>query len=328
MNYPRIVSSIALALGLVSCASVQDAPTFPTQPVKLIVPYPQGNVADVFHRIMADKLAQMWGQPVTVENQPGMPGVVAAARANADGHTLLAHSISYAVDPGFYTNSTYDPDKVFTALAPVARQPFALVVSPSLGVKSVAELVSLAKNKPGQLKFGSLGVRSQIYLVAEQFKKQTGIDVANVSFKSLAEANAAVAKNEVAFWFPPVAGAVPGVKEGKLVVLAVTADKRAPMLPQAPTMAEAGIGNMEIAAWFGLWSPAGVAGGVANKIASDVAKAVEAPDVREKFAKAGAEVLQMSPRQFASFVREEIAVSRRQVKELGIQPTPYAPPKQ
>lgn len=327
MNLLRIASSVALALGLVSCASLQEAPKFPTQPVKVIVPYPKGNTADTFGRIMADKLAQMWGQPVTVENQPGTPGIMAVVKAKDDGHTLLTHSISYAVDAALYTNLPYDPDKDLVALAPFARQPFALVASPSLGVKSVADLVALAKSKPGQLKFGSLGTKTQVYFVAEQFKKQTGIDAVNVSYKSLVEANAAVAKGEVAFWFPPVAGALAGVKEGKLFALAVTSDQRSTMLPQVPTMAEAGVAKMESAAWFGFWAPANVPAGLANKIADDIAKAMDAPDVREKFAKAGAEPMRMSPRQFATFVRDETAASRRQTRELGIQPTPYVPAK-
>lgn len=327
MKHLHLVSAVVLALGLGACASLQEAPKYPTQPVKVIVPYPKGNTADTFGRIVADKLAQMWGQPVIIENQPGTPGIMAVVNAKADGHILLTHSISYAVDAALYTNLPYDPEKDLAGLAPFARQPFALVASPSLGVKSVADLVSLAKSKPGQLKFGSLGTRTQIYFVAEQFKKQTGIDVANVSYKSLIEANAAVAKGEVAFWFPPVAGALAGVKEGKLVALAVTSGQRSAMLPQVQTMAEAGVAKMESAAWFGFWAPAGVPHAVAHKIADDIAKAMEAPEVREKFAKAGAEPMRMSPRQFANFVREETAASRRQTAELGIQPTPYVPAK-
>lgn len=322
----KVLSVIAMAaLGVAGCASLQEA-QYPTQPVKVVVPYPQGNIGDTFGRIMAEKLSQMWGQPVTVENRPGIPGVLVAAQAKADGYTLLNHSISYAVDAGLYTNLPYDPEKDFRAIAPYARQPFALVAAPALGVKTVGELVALAKKKPGQLKFGSLGTRTQIYFVAEQFKKQAGIDAVNVSFKSLPEANAAVAKGEVDFWFPPVAGAVAGVKEGKLVALAITSGKRAEILPQVPTMAEAGVANMDNAAWFGFWAPAGVPPAIAKKLAGDIARATEAPEVREKFAKAGAQIMRMSPEEFATFVRDETAASKRQVKELGIQPQPYAPP--
>lgn len=322
----QLVTVIAMAaLGVAGCASLQE-PQYPVQPVRVVIPYPQGNVGDTFGRIMAEKLSQMWGQPVTVENRPGIPGVLAAAQAKADGHTLLNHSISYAVDAGLYTNLPYDPEKDLRAIAPYARQPFALVAAPALGVKTVGELVALAKKKPGQLKFGSLGTRTQIYFVAEQFKKQAGIDAMNVSFKSLPEANAAVAKGEVDFWFPPVAGAVAGVKEGKLVALAITSGKRAEILSQVPTMAEAGVANMDNAAWFGFWAPAGVSPAIAKKLAGDIARAAEAPEVKEKLTKAGAQLMRMTPDEFAAFVREETVASQRQVKELGIQPTPYAPP--
>ena len=142
----------------------------------------------------------------------------------------------------------------------------------------------------------------------------------------MVDANAATAQGHVAFWFPPVAGAMGGIREGKLVALAVTGEKRSAMLPQAPTMAEAGVRNMESAAWFGMWAPAGVPPAIVDKIANDVARALEAPDVREKFAKAGAEPMSMTPGQFARFVRSETEANKRFVKELGIKPQPYAEP--
>ncbi|MDP2825490.1 MAG: tripartite tricarboxylate transporter substrate-binding protein [Sulfuritalea sp.] len=281
-------------------------------------------------RIVAEKLAQLWGQPVAVENRSigvTVPGVDAVAKSKPDGYTLLAHSISFAVDAGLYTNLPYAPEKDFVAIAPFARQPFALVAAPSLGAKSVADLV--AKAKAGPLKFASLGTTTQVYFIAEQFKKQAGVDAANVSYKSLAESNAAVAKGEAAFWFPPVAGAMAGIREGKLVALAVTGEKRSAMLPQVPTMAEAGVRNMESAAWFGMWAPAGVPSRVVDKIAKDVERALQSPDVLEKLAKMGAEPMSMTPSQFARFIRGETDASKRFVSELGIKPQQYiAPAKQ
>jgi tripartite-type tricarboxylate transporter receptor subunit TctC len=326
MKFAGVVAACAAALGIAACTTFQQAPQYPTQPVTVIVPYPAGNAADVVGRIVAEKLAQIWGQPVVVENRPGrvtVPGVDSVAKSKPDGYTLLAHSISFAIDAGLITNLPYDPEKDFVAIAPFANQPFALVAAPSLGVKSVADLVAAAKARPGQLKFGSLGPTTQIYFVTEQFKKQTGIDSANVTYKGLVDANAATAKGEVAFWFPPVAGAMGGVREGKLVPLAVTADKRSAMLPQVPTMAEAGVPNMVSAAWFGMWAPAGTPRPIVDKIAQDVARALEAPDVREKLAKLGAEPMSMTPAEYARFVRSETEASRRLVQGLGIKPQPY-----
>lgn len=327
MKFSNVVSICALALGAAGCASLQEEVKFPTQAVKVIVPYPQGNAADVVARTVAEKLAQLWGQSVTVENRPGavtVPGVDAVAKAKPDGYTLLAHSISFAVDAGLYTSLPYSPENDFVAVAPFARQPFVLVAAPSLGVKGVADLVTRAKAAP--LKFASLGTTTQIYFIGEQFKRQAGFSAANASYKSLAEGNAAVAKGEVAFWFPPVAGAMAGIRDGKLVALAVTSEKRAAMLPQVPTMAEAGVRGMESSAWFGMWAPAGVPAGVVEKIAKDVERAVASPEVTEKLAKMGAEPMRMTPSQFAGFVRAETETSRNFVKELGIKPQPYVAP--
>ncbi len=335
MKLANVFSSGALVLGMAAmagmagCVGVESAPPYPTRPVKLVVPYPPGNAADLVARAVAEKLAGQWGQPVTVENQAGrvsVPGVDFVAKSPADGYTLLVHSISYAVDAGLYSNLPYDPARDFAPVASIARQPFVLVASPALGAKSVAELTAMTQAQPGQYKFASLGPTTQIYFVAEQFKRQSGAHAANVSHKTVIEANAAVARGDAAFWFPPVAGAMAGIKEGKLVPLAVTADQRWPALPQVPTMAEAGVPNMASAAWFGLWAPAGVPAALVNKIGQDVATALAAPDLREKLARMGAEPLTMTPARFGGFVAGEIESSKRFVKELGIAPQAYTPP--
>lgn len=328
MKYSYVVSTCAVALGFAGCATFESAaPAYPVRAVTVVVPYPAGNTADVVGRIVAEKLSQLWGQPVQVENRAGqttVPGVAGVAKSKPDGYTLLAHSISYAVDAGLYTNLPYDPEKDLVAVAPFAKQPFVLVASPSLGAKSAGDVVAKAKTAP--LKFASLGTTTQIYFVGEQFKKQAGFKAENLSYKSLIEANAAVAKGDAAFWFPPVAGAMAGIREGKLVALAVTSDKRSAMLPHVPTMTEAGVPNMASAAWFGLWAPAGVPSGIVDKLARDVERALEAPDVREKLGKMAAEPMRMTPAQFGSFVRAETESSKRVVSELGIQPKAYSAP--
>lgn len=327
MKFTQLFSVCAVALGVAGCASMQEAAKYPAQPVKVIIPYPAGNAADLVGRAITEKLSQLWGQPVSVENRAGpttVPGVDAVAKAKPDGYTLLVHSVSYAVDAGLYTHLPYDPEKAFVPIAPFARQPFALVAAPSLGAKSVADLVE--KARPGQLKFASLGTTTQLYFVAEQFKKQARFNATNVTVKSLVEGNGAVAKGDVAFWFPPIAGAMAGIREGKLVPLAVTGDKRSTMLAHVPTMTEAGVPNMESYAWFGMWAPAGVPSGVADKLAQDVERVLASPDVREKLAGMGAEPMSMTPAQFGRFVRGETEASKRFTGELGIKPKAYAPP--
>jgi len=327
MKFPRIAFASAIALAVASCASMQETSTYPAQPVKVVVPYPAGNAADMVGRIVADKLGQLWGQPVTVENRAGattVPGVDAVAKAKPDGHTLMVHSISFAVDASLYSQLPYDPEKDFAPVAPFARQPFVLVAAPSLGVGNVAGLIDKAKGGP--MKYASLGTTTQVYFIAEQFRRQAKLDAANLSVKSLVEANGLVAKGDAAFWFPPVAGAAAGIREGKLVPLAVTADRRAALLPQVPTLAEAGVPNMESYAWFGLWAPAGTPARLVERIAQDVERALAAPDVREKLAKLGAEPMSMTPSQFGRFVRGEIESSRRFTAELGIKPQAYVAP--
>lgn len=332
MKFANALSACALAVGIAAitgCAGLEQAPPYPARPVKLVVPYPVGNAGDVVGRLVAEKLSQQWGQPVTVENQAGrvtVPGVDYVAKSPADGYTLLVHSISYAVDAGLYTNLPYDSARDFAPVASIAKQPFVLVASPSLGAKSVAELTAMTKAKPAEYKFASLGPTTQVYFVAEQFKRQSGADAANLTCKSLGEANAAVAKGEAAFWFPPVAGAMAGIKEGKLAPLAVTAEKRWPALPQVPTMAEAGMQKMAAAAWFGVWAPAAVPAALVSKIGKDVAAVLATPDMQEKLARIGAEPMIMTPAQFGRFVAAETESSRRFVKELGITPQAYSPP--
>lgn len=326
MTLGKFAVACAVAAGIAGCATVQETP-YPVQPVKVVVPYPVGNAGDLMGRVLAEKLTQIWGQPVTVENRPGattVPGVDAVAKARPDGYTVLVHSISFAVDAGLYSDLPFDPERDFTPVAGFAKQPFALVVGSGLGVKSIGDLMAKAKAEP--LKFGSLGTTTQIYFVTEQFKKQTGLKASNVSYKSALEANGAVVKGDAAFWFPPIAGAVGGIRDGKLLPLAVTAAKRSPLLPQVPTMAEAGVKNMESYAWFGLWAPAGLPPGVAEKLARGVEQALQSPDVLERLGKMGAEPMPMASGEFARFVRGEIASSRTFVGELGIKPQAYLPP--
>ena len=326
MRIATLVSACAIAAGLGGCATVQETP-YPVQPVKVIVPYPVGNAGDLMGRVLAEKLGQIWGQPVTVENRPGattVPGTDAAAKSKADGYTLLVHSISFTNDGALYTGLPYDPEKDFIPVAGFAKQPFALVTGPQSGVRTVADLVAKAKASP--MKYGSLGARTQIAFVAEQFKKQAGFPATNVTYKSLMEANGAIVKGEVGFWFPPVAGVAGPIREGKLVPLAVTAGKRSPLLPQVPTMAEAGVANTESYAWFGLWAPAGVPKDLAGRLSGDVAKVLQSPDVLEKLAKMGAEPMPMAAAEFGRFVKAEMEASRRFTGELGIKPEAYVPP--
>jgi len=316
----RIFLAALLAVFSATGAFAQD---YPTKQVSVIIPYTPGSATDVFGRIICEKLSILWGQPVVADNRPGAGGTVGAgevAKANPDGYTLLFDSSSYAISPALYTKLPYDPGKAFVDIAPVAKQPFVLVVGPASGAKTVPELVAAIKAKPGQLKYGSAGAGTGTHLVAEKLKTAAGIDVTHAPYKGGPEANAGTTAGDVAFWFPPVAMALKDVKEGKLLALGVTSAKRSSALPQVPTMAEAGVAGIESFNWWGVWTPAGIPAGVKDKLAKDIAAALAAPEVREKITKLGAEPMSMSSVEFGDFVRSEMESAARAVKAAGIKP--------
>jgi len=298
------------------------AADYPVKPVKVVVPYTEGSATDVLARMVSAKLSELWQQPVSVENVPGAGGSTGAAqvaKTPADGYTLLVHSSSYAVNLAIYASLPYNT-KDFFDIAPLAKQPYTLVVSPSLNVKNVAELIAAAKAKPGQIRFGSAGTGSSTHLVAERFKRAAGIDVVHVPYKGGPEANNATATGEVSYWFPPTAIAIKGVKAGKFVALGVSGNARSKLLPDVPTIAEAAIPGFDFNVWWGIWAPAGVPVDVKAKLAKDVARALTSTDLREQLANKGFEPMSMSPAEFSRLVQTEYEVSAQTLKEIGIQP--------
>ena len=319
MRVTRMIMVLVIAMCFGVVAFAQD---YPTKPVKVIVPFTEGSATDTFARIVSQKLAELWGQSVMVENRAGAGGTVGAdavAKSAPDGYTLLVNSSAHAANAALYSKLPYDPQKDFVEIAPIATQPFVLVAGASSGIKSVPALIAMAKAKPGQIKFGSAGTGSGTHFCAEKFRLAAGIDVVHVPFKGGPEANAAAIAGEIAYWFPPLAMALKNVKEGKLLALGIASAKRSSALPDAPTMAEAGV-SLEDANWFGVWAPAGISSGVKDKLAKDVATAVASPDVREQLTKLGAEPMNMIPAEFSRFVRGEMEAAARTAKAAGIKP--------
>jgi len=312
-----IIMAVVIGAGFAMAAFAQD---YPAKPVKVIVPYTEGSATDVFGRLLGEKLSSLWGQPVTVENIPGAGGVgtAAAAKAAPDGYTLLVHSGSFAVYPVLYEKLPFDITKDFMNIAPIAKQPLALVVGQNAGMKKVSELVAAAKAQSGQMKYGSAGAGTSTHLVAEKFKNAAGIEVIHVPYKGGPEATADTVAGKVTYWFPPVAIALKGVKEGKLVALGVSGTKRSSVLPDVPTLIESGFAGLDDTGWWGVWAPAGTPPAVADKLAKDVARAIAAPEVQEKLAKIGAEPMSMAPAEFTKFVKSETESAARIVKAAGI----------
>ena len=239
------IISISMVLAAVMCFStIATAQDFPTKPVKVVIPFSAGSATDIIARGVSNKLSEIWGQAVIAENLPGKGGTIAAgavAQAAPDGYTLFVHSSAYAINPSLNINLPYDPLKDFTDIVPLVRQPLALVVDPSSGIKSVSALIAFVKSKPGQLKFGSPGTGSAAHLTAEKFRLATGINIEHVPFKGGPETVAAINANEVTFSFLPVAFAKKSVDKGKLIALGMTSMQRSSAMPEVPTIAEEGL---------------------------------------------------------------------------------------
>jgi tripartite-type tricarboxylate transporter receptor subunit TctC len=319
MKMIRILMVFAATMCLTMAASAQD---YPTKPVKVIIPFSAGSATDVIGRAVSKKLSEIWGQPVVAENVPGKGGTIGAsvvAKAPPDGYTLFVYG-AFAISPYFHSNLPYDPLKDFTDIAPLARQPLVLVVGPSVGIKSVSDLIRVAKSKPGQLKFGSPGTGSAAHFTAEKFRLMAGINMGHVPCKGGPGTVAATNAGDVIFSFLPMALAKKSVEKGKLVALGVTSAQRSRAMRELPTIAEAGLAGFEYNIWWGLWAPAATPTSTVHKIEKDVARSLDTPELRKLFSKLGAEPMSMTSAEFAKFVHSEMESVARTVKESGMRP--------
>jgi len=312
---------ILMAFATIMCFAIEAvAQDYPTKPVKVIIPFSAGSATDFIARALSNKLSEIWGLQVVAENIPGKGGTIGAsavAKAPPDGYTLLVYG-AFAISPSFFSNLPYDPQKDFTDIAPLARQPLVLVVGPSASIKGVSGLIAVAKSKPGQLKFGSPGTGSAAHLTAEKFRLMAGINMGHVPYKGGPETVAATNAGDVSFSFLPMALAKKSVDKGKLIALGVTSVQRSRAMPDVPTIAEAGLAGFEYNHWWGLWAPAAIPNSIVDKIENDVARSLATPELRKSFSKLGAEPMSMTSSEFSKFVRSEMESVARTVKETGI----------
>ena len=310
-----------IALSCALFASLAFGQPYPAKPVKIIVPFTAGSATDILGRTVGQKLSEIWGQPVVVENRPGAGGTIGAgivAHSPPDGYTLLVHSAAQAVNPSMYATLPYDTVKDFTEVATLGGQPNVLVVSPSTGYKTVGDLIAAAKKNPGALNFGSAGSGSGTHINGEKFKLAAGIDVVHIPYKGTPEALTDTMTARVTYFFSPISAALPNVREGKLVALAVSTAKRSSALPNVPTIAESGLPGFDYNLWIGMYAPAGTPTEIVDKINADVARAVATPEVKERLAALGAESMQMTPAEFHNFMREQMEDGAKVVKAAGI----------
>ena len=302
----------AAALGILCAAAAPlaaHAQDFPTQPVKIVVPFPAGGTTDILARQLAKELGERWGKPVIVDNKAGASGTIFSeqlARMPPDGHTLMLTATHHVINPGLYKNLKYDTRTDFTPLAQVAAVPNVLLVHPSFAPKTVRELVAYAKANPGKVNFGSAGTGGANHLSGELFKSMAGVDMVHVPYQGAAPALNDLLGGQIPMMFDSVPGVLQHIHSGKLRALAVTSLKRSPALPNVPTIDEAGLKGFEATAWFGLYAPGRMDVKLRDKIAGDVLQVLQRANIRSQFAALGAEPGSMTQAQFASFVDAEL----------------------
>ncbi|HET7298129.1 MAG TPA: tripartite tricarboxylate transporter substrate binding protein [Burkholderiales bacterium] len=306
-----------------ACALSANAQTYPTKPVQVIISFTPASATDIVGRIVTAKLSEYWGQPVVNENRSGAGGSIgsaAVAKAAPDGYTLLINSNAHSVNPAIYAKLPYETTKDFTDIAPLSELPNVLVVSGESRYKTLAELVGFGKANPGRINFGHAGVGSGTHLNTVKLVTAAGIDVTQVPFKGTPEVVAAILSGNVDCYWVPISAGIANIKAGKLRALAVSTAKRSALLPDLATTAEGGVKGADFGLWFGMWGPAGMSAELTAKINADVRKALADSGVREKLANTGNSPLDMSPQEFARFVRSEIDDYQRVVRAAGIKP--------
>jgi tripartite-type tricarboxylate transporter receptor subunit TctC len=305
---------------------LQTSQDYPAKPVHLIEPFGAGGGPDLVGRALAQKLTELWGQPVTVENVPGAGATVGSAqvaKSPADGYTLLVNTSAHAYSAALLKNLPYDPMKDFIPVAPLTRQPYVLVTGKLTGITLVGELVAAARAKSGQLKFGSTGMGTGSHLGVEKFNLAAGIKAVHVPAppgEGIADTIANTVAGHTDYLLAPIQLALVDIRAGRLLPLGVSTMKRSPLLPEVPTIAEAGGFGFDYPIWYGIWTPAGTPAGVVSKLAKDITSALAAPDLREWLAKHGADPMSLTQPEFARFVLSESESAARILKAAGIKP--------
>jgi tripartite-type tricarboxylate transporter receptor subunit TctC len=318
----RYLQGLILAAALI-CASGAWAQDWPAKPIRAIVPSTAGSAVDIVPRIVFEQLSGVLGQPIVVENRPGAGGLTAnafVAKAEPDGYTILIDSSAHTVLPSLYPNAPYDPVRDLAGVVLIGNLPNVLVVAPSKGWRTVQELVAAAKAKPGAISYASVGVGSATQFSAERLRLAAGFDGVHVPFRGAPEAYTEVMTSRVDFFFGAVASALPFIRDGRLVPLAVSTRSRASVLPEVPTTLEAGFANSDYTFWIALFVPARTPATVIAKLHNAVRQILERPDMREKLAGLGVEPVTIGPAELDALVKAEIPLNAAVVKAANIKP--------
>ncbi len=319
MKYRFVIMLSALGMGV--AAAQAQAETWPTKPIKAIVPITPGSVIDIVPRVVFGQLAAQLGQAIVVENRPGAGqtlGAGAVARSDPDGYTLLVNSSAHAIAPVLYPNLTYRPAQDFAAVVPLGVTPFVMVASPERGFKTARDLAAAAKAKPGAFNFSSPGVGSASHLGAERFRLSAGVAAVHVPFKGGAEMITEVIAGRIDFAFVALGAALPQIRDGKLAALAVNGNTRSSALPDVPTLREAGFSDSEYPMWLGLFLPTRTPREIVDKLHRETLKALQEPKVKDKLVALGVDPMVMSPTEFEAHVSNETRMNAGLVKAIGL----------
>lgn len=314
---------VFMALGALSAAAVHaQNVNYPARAVRIIVPFAAGGNVDLVARAVAQPLTEALGQQVIVDDRPGASGLVGTqlvAKSPADGYTLLAMANTFAVVPSLMSNPGYDPLKSFAPISLTCRVPQVLVVNPALPVRSVKQLIALARQRPGELSYASAGTGGTGHMAAELFNRQVGLKMLHVPYKGNAQAIVDVISGQVTMMFDQISTSAPHIRAGKLRALAVTSLKRSPLFPELPTIDESGVRGFEDITFNGLVAPAGTPPAIVVRIHAEVAKAVRLPALHQRFLERGVELAaSASPEDFAKYIRAELLKKGKLAREAGI----------
>jgi tripartite-type tricarboxylate transporter receptor subunit TctC len=318
----QIRAAATLLLALLALTTAVAAQDYPTKSIRMIIPFPPGGGSDVTGRVVATALGERLGKQVIVDNRAGAGGVIGtelAANAPKDGYTLLMVSLAHTVNPWLYDlKGRYDPIKSFAPVAIIAASPVVLVVNPNVPVKSVAELVALAKKQPGKLQYASAGVGSVTHLAGELFKYTAKVDMLHVPFKGAGPATVDVVGGHTSLMFGGLLATTPQIRSGKLRPLGVGSLKRNPIFPDVPAIAEAGVPGYETVNWFGIVAPAGTPQPIVERLHREITAVQDVPEVRKQFDTDGATIVRMSPAEFGAYMVADMTKWERVVKDGGI----------
>ncbi len=311
-------AAAALMAGVVQMPSGAAAQGYPNKSVTIVVPFGAGSITDALARVLADKLGTMWKQSVVVENKPGLPGTAAVAKSTPDGYTLMLTSNGHTIANAINKDVPFDSVKDFAGVTVIAAVPTVAIVPVDSPAKTLQEFIALAKASPGKLNFSSAGVASTTYLAAEILRQNAKIDIVHVPYKGVPDATTAVIRNDVQLYFAPIPNAKELSTGGKVRMLAINSEKRAPSLPEIPTVIESGVPDYKYDSWFGVMARAGTPPEILTKVSQDIAQVLKMPDVIEKLGTFGAFAAPNTPAQFDAIIKSDTERYGKVLKAAGV----------